>query len=119
MLRTLDVILIAAMIGAATVTYQIKHKAEGKLEEVRRLQAEIKLQENTIDLLKADWSLLNQPSRLERLVEEYADQLQLETIEAVQMAPRSELPGFPVPDPDQIARIETPDTTLTTGSVQP
>ena len=75
MLRTLDVVLIAAMIGAATVTYQIKHRAEDKLDEVHRLQAAIKLQKDTIDLLEADWSLLNQPGRLERLTKEFNEQL--------------------------------------------
>jgi hypothetical protein len=67
MLRTLDVVLVVAMVAAATITYQIKHAAEEKLAEVRELQAEIKLQEETIDLLEADWSLLNQPSRLQQL----------------------------------------------------
>ena len=93
MLRTLDLILICAMIAAATVTYQIKHKAEEKLGEVRRLQAAIRLQEETIDLLKADWSLLSQPSRIQRLTEEFADQLHLEPIRPQQMASPNELPG--------------------------
>ena len=32
---------------------------------MRKLEAEIKLEEDTIDLLKADWALLTQPNRLE------------------------------------------------------
>lgn len=77
MLRTLDIVLIVIMTAAATVTYTIKHKAENKLEEVRRLDAAIKLEEDTIDLLKADWALLTQPNRLERLVTVFAADLQL------------------------------------------
>jgi hypothetical protein len=81
MLRTLDVVLVGAMITAATITYQIKHAAEEKLAEVRELQAAIKLQEETIDLLEADWSLLNQPSRLQRLSEAFEAELRLKPIE--------------------------------------
>lgn len=120
MLRTLDVVLIAAMIGAATVTYQIKHRAEDKLDEVHRLQAAIKLQKDTIDLLEADWSLLNQPPRLERLTREYSEQLGLETITPLQMARPEEIPGYASEFAPEVAEGETaPDTSLTTGSVKP
>ncbi|MBW3095928.1 cell division protein FtsL [Pseudohoeflea coraliihabitans] len=124
MLRTHDVLLIFAMIGAATATYHIKHQAEVKLEDVERLQAEIQLEEDTIDLLEADWSLLNQPSRLQRLTADYAEQLQLEVITARQMAPWGELP--PAPDPavaedasGSDGGVPGLDTMLKTGSVQP
>ena len=120
MLRTLDVVLIAAMIGAATVTYQIKHRSEDKLDEVHSLQAAIKLQKDTIDLLEADWSLLNQPPRLERLTREYSEQLGLETITPLQMARPEEIPGYASEFAPEVAEGETaPDTSLTTGSVKP
>lgn len=122
MLRTLDIILIGAMIAAATVTYQIKHRAELKLEEVRRLQAEIRLHEDTIDLLNADWSLLNQPARLDRLTKEFAEQLKLEPIQPTQMATPGELPGRAedfAPEAPEV--VETgdgkPDDKIKTGSV--
>lgn len=121
MLRTLDVILIGAMIAAATVTYQIKHRAELKLEEVRRLQAEIRLHEDTIDLLHADWSLLNQPARLDRLTKEFAEQLKLEPILPTQMGGADELPGRAedfAPDVPEVAETGdgAPDK-IKTGSV--
>ncbi len=40
------------MTAAAVVTYSIKHRADAKLDEVRRLESEIKLEKDTIDLLK-------------------------------------------------------------------
>ena len=118
MLRTLDLVLVCAMIAAATVTYQIKHAAEDKLSEVRELQAEIKLQEETIDLLEADWSLLNQPSRLQRLSTAYEAQLGLKPIEPTQMAEPDELPGRASDFEPQVAEGGT-DKALTTGSVKP
>jgi len=117
MLRTLNLVLVGAMIAAATITYQIKHDAEVKLEEVRGLQAEIKLQKETIDLLEADWSLLNQPSRLQRLSTAFEAELGLRPIEAEQMAQPDELPGRASDFEPKLAENGA-DAALTTGSVQ-
>ncbi|MDQ0320948.1 hypothetical protein QO002_003086 [Pararhizobium capsulatum DSM 1112] len=106
MLRTLDIVLIVVMTAAATVTYTIKHQAENKLEEVRKLEAGIKLEEDTIDLLRADWSLLTQPSRLEKLVGVYQQDLQLVQTAPTQLARPQELPMMKadVPVPDEVAK---------------
>lgn len=121
MLRTLDLVLVGAMITAATITYQIKHNAEEKLAQVRELQAAIKLQEETIDLLEADWSLLNQPSRLQRLSEAFEEELQLKPIETFQMTAPDELPGRASDFAPLVAENEdgNADAALTTGSVNP
>jgi hypothetical protein len=92
MLRSFDIVLIVVMTAAATVTYTIKHQAENKLEEVRKLEAEIKLEEDTIDLLRADWALLTQPNRLEKLVTVYQQDLQLAPTASTQLARPEELP---------------------------
>ncbi|CAN7252772.1 cell division protein FtsL [Rhizobium sp. LjRoot254] len=103
MLRTLDIILIVIMTAVAAVTYTIKHQAELKLEEVRKLEAEIKLERDTIDLLRADWALLTQPSRLQKLITSYQGELQLVPTESTQLTQASELPmlkaDLPVFDP--------------------
>ncbi len=102
MLRTFDLVLIGVMTAAAAVTYTIKHRAELKLEEVHRLEAEIKLEKDTIDLLKADWALLSQPNRLERLVNNYNGELQLAPTPSTSLVHARELPMLksqvPVPD---------------------
>ncbi len=102
MLRTFDLVLIGAMTAAAAVTYTIKHRAELKLEEVHRLEAEIKLEKDTIDLLKADWALQSQPNRLERLVNTYNSELQLQPTDSTSLAHARELPMLKsqVPPPD-------------------
>ncbi len=102
MLRTFDLVLIGVMTAAAAVTYTIKHRAELKLEEVHRLEAEIKLEKDTIDLLKADWALQSQPNRLERLVNVYNSELQLQPTDSTALAHARELPMLKseVPPPD-------------------
>lgn len=108
MLRTLDIVLIVVMTAAATVTYTIKHRAENKLEEVRKLDVAIKLEEDTIDLLRADWALLTQPNRLERLVGAFGADLQLAPTPSTQLAQPKELPmlkaDIPLPEGDKAAK---------------
>ena len=103
MLRTLDIILIVIMTAVAAVTYTIKHQAELKLEEVRKLEAEIKLERDTIDLLRADWALVTQPARLQKLIAAYQGELQRVPTESTQLTQASELPmlkaDLPVFDP--------------------
>ena len=103
MLRMLDIVLIVIMTAVAAVTYTIKHQAELKLEEVQRLEAEIRLEHDTIDLLRADWALLTQPGRLQKLIAAFNAELQLAPTESTQLAQPSELPmlkaDLPVFDP--------------------
>ena len=85
-------VLIAVMVSAAAFTYTTKHGAEAELSKLRKLEAAIRFEEETIDVLKADWSLLTQPARLQRLAEIYHDELGLVPVEAHQMAGIDELP---------------------------
>jgi hypothetical protein len=94
--RTSDIVLIAVMVSAAAFTYSTKHRAEAQLAEVRKIQSEIKVEHDTIDLLKADWSLLTQPSRLQKLAEIYQAELQLAPVEASQIGALADLPEKPV-----------------------
>jgi hypothetical protein len=91
--RTSDIVLIAVMVAAAALTYKTKHEAESRLGEVRRIETQIKLEEDTIILLKADWSLLTQPSRLQKLSEIYQAELTLQPVEAHQIVGLDELPS--------------------------
>jgi hypothetical protein len=96
MFRTTDIVLIAVMVSAAAFTYQTKHEAEDQFAELRRIEQQIRFEEDSIDLLKADWSLLTQPSRLQRLTEIYDAQLQLQPVEARQIVELEDLPPRPI-----------------------
>lgn len=89
-------VLVAVMVSAAAFTYVTKHGAEAELSKLRRLEATIRFEEETIDVLKADWSLLTQPSRLQRLADVYHSELQLVPVEAHQIADIDDLPMRPV-----------------------
>ncbi|MDX8519375.1 cell division protein FtsL [Mesorhizobium dulcispinae] len=96
MFRTSDIVLIAVMVSAAALTYKTKREAEDQLAAVQKLQAQIRYEEDTIDLLKADWSLLTQPARLQKLAEIYKSQLGLEPLNARQIGGLDDVPMKPV-----------------------
>ena len=98
MFRTSDIVLIAVMVSAAAMTYKIKRDAEDQQDLVHRLQTQIKVEYDTIDLLKADWSLLTQPARLEKLTQIYQEQLGLVPFDPHQVVDLKDLPQKP-PEP--------------------
>ncbi|HEY0120599.1 MAG TPA: hypothetical protein VGC14_02365 [Rhizobium sp.] len=110
MLRTFDIVLIGVMTAMASVTYTIKHRAELKLEEVHRLESEIKLEKDTIELLKADWALVVQPNRLERLVNNYNGELKLQPTLSTAIVQPSELPMLRTQLPPEIVADAKDDT---------
>lgn len=102
MFRTSDAVLIAVMVAAAAFTYKTKHDAEDKYSEVRKLEAAIRYEEDSIDVLKADWSLLTQPARLQRLTESFAEQLKLQPVDPHQIVELKDLP-------DKVKELEVED----------
>jgi hypothetical protein len=120
MFRTTDMVLIVVMVCAAGFTYTTKHDAEAELSKLRKLEAAIRFEEETIDVLKADWSLLTQPARLQKLAEAYRDELHLVPVEAHQIGRLDELPARPLRIEDIVAEEAMaggmPDG-VTTGSI--
>ncbi|TIU32886.1 MAG: hypothetical protein E5W28_11700, partial [Mesorhizobium sp.] len=90
------IVLIAVMVSAAALTYKAKREAEEQLASVQKIQAQIRYEEDTIDLLKADWSLLTQPSRLQKLADVYKSQLGLEPVGARQIGGLDDIPVKPL-----------------------
>jgi hypothetical protein len=122
--RTTDIVLIAVMVAGAAFTYNTKHQVEAQLAEVRKMEAMIRFEQDSLTILRADWSLLTQPSRLQKLTEIYQDELGLAPLEARQIVGIEELPARPVdieilPTPrlGGMAQGQT-DKTTTGGVVQ-
>lgn len=119
MLRWVNIAVLAAVVGTATWTYQIKHDAEAQLDEIRALKRQIALERESIELLKADWAHLSHPSRLQALVQRYAEELGLQVTDANQIVQPDELPDAPVFVPgDSVGDIiagEVVDDVTTSG----
>jgi hypothetical protein len=96
MFRTTDLVLTAVMLSAAAFTYKTKYEAENLMAEVRRLESEKRMEEDSMVLLKADWSLLTQPARLQRLAEIYQNELALQPPKAEQIVSIDQVPMKPM-----------------------
>lgn len=96
MVRWINVLFVLAVIAGAAAVFRMKHDAERAAEHVAALQRQIDEERETISLLKAEWSLLNQPARLQRLVERYNAYLQLEPLAVEQIAAMEDLPAKPM-----------------------
>lgn len=122
MFRTSDIILIALMVSATAMTYKIKRDAEEQQTAVYRLQAQIRTENDTIDLLRADWSLLTQPARLEKLTDVYSAQLDLQPVDAHQFVKLGDLPAKPLTIEDLTkqggAVADSGQDKIVTGAVQ-
>ena len=69
MIRILNFIAIAALIGSAIYAYSIKYQTIFHAETVASLKAEIKKEQDQIGLLRAEWSHLTRPERVQALAD--------------------------------------------------
>jgi len=96
MIRIVNFLLIAFMIVGVATVYDRKFKAERASKEVAELHHKIKMEHERISLLEAEWSVLRQPARLQKLVERYNDYLKLQPLDAIQIVSFDELPTKPL-----------------------
>ena len=96
MTRYFNIGLLVAMIVTAAAVYDRKYDTELAAERVAQLRQKIEEEKNAIQHLKAEWSLLEQPARIQELVERYHDYLKLDTVAPEQVVSIDDLPLRPV-----------------------
>ena len=111
---------IAALVFAAAHVYRIKMESTARTERVLRLHAEVREQRDAIAALRAEWSKLDAPLRLQGLAERH---LSLKPVTATQFDQLKTLPDRPpnftksgAPDPIG-AMIEMIDPDIVTGAL--
>ncbi len=90
--RYLPPLIVILMIAGAAFTYDTKLKAEKAADAVASVRAQVEQQKTALRLLKAEWSVLTQPSRLQALVEKYKAQLGLQTADVSQFVTIDQVP---------------------------
>lgn len=121
MLRTIDIVMIGLLLSGAAFTYKIKHDSELAIEKVAELERQIKAERDAIDILEADWSLLSSPERLEKLVEKYREELELNELKSTQIGQLEEVPErieIPLPTDSGIAGLLEKEDPISTGAVK-
>jgi cell division protein FtsL len=71
MLRFVNICLVLGLVALAYVIYQVKYEARGLDAEIGSLDKRIDEERDSIAVLRAEWSLLNRPERIERLAQKY------------------------------------------------
>ena len=68
-MRLIHLLVIGALVFAAAYVYRIKMESTVRTERVLRLHAEIREQRDAIAALRAEWTKLDAPLRLQGLAE--------------------------------------------------
>jgi cell division protein FtsL len=107
MIRLLNICVIVALVVAAVYVYRIKFESTRKAEQVARLRLDIRRERDGIAELRAEWSKLDNPARIQELARRH---LTLRMIESRQFDPLDRLPERPPdlvpPDsPDPIGNL--------------
>lgn len=121
-MRLLNIIVICALILAASLVYKIKFDSTLQAERVGKVASELRRERNAIANLRAEWAKLDTPARIQGLAERH---LALRAIVPTQFDNLDRLPERPpvvVPPPssDPIGAMIAPLAPLapdTTGSV--
>jgi hypothetical protein len=117
-MRLLNIMVIAALIFAASAVYKIKFDSTLQAEKVAKLRGELRHERNAIAALRAEWAKLDRPDRIEGLAERH---LHLQQAKPTQFGDFDRLPMRPPPVPpseDPIGAMIAPSAE-TTGSIPP
>jgi cell division protein FtsL len=71
MLRFVNICLVLALVALAYVIYEGKYEARALDEDIGGLRKDIETERDAVAVLRAEWSLLNRPERIERLAEKH------------------------------------------------
>jgi hypothetical protein len=118
MMRLLNILVIGALIVAASYVYKIKFDSTLQAERVAKLRGELRNERNAIAVLRAEWAKLDAPSRVQGLADRH---LALRRLEPTQFDSLDRLPERPAPAApgDPIGATITPAGPNMTGSIPP
>lgn len=71
MLRLLNIVAILVLVGSAVYAYSIKYQTSYRAEQIAKTKIEIKAERDAIAVLRADWSYMTRPERLQPLADKY------------------------------------------------
>ncbi|MGB2932638.1 MAG: hypothetical protein WBB88_09845 [Methyloceanibacter sp.] len=71
MLRFVNICFALALVALAYVIYQVKYESRALDEDIAGLRKNIEAERDAVSVLRAEWSLLNRPERIERLAKKH------------------------------------------------
>lgn len=118
-MRLLNILVIAALILAASFVYKIKFDSTLQAERVAKLRGELRRERDITARLRAEWARLDTPGRIQDLAGRHLKLLPVQSTQFVTLDALPERPPVIVQPPiqDPIANILAPSAPETTGSV--
>jgi cell division protein FtsL len=95
MLRILNVLAIVALVGSAVYAYSIKYATLYQAEKMAKLKRELQSETDNVAMLRAEWSHVANPVRIEALADKYlgGQVMQLSQISTVANLPEKAARG--------------------------
>ena len=90
--RLLNIVLLILVVSTATLVFETKKRAARDAEEIEFLADKIAAEKQRISELNAEWSMLDDPARLQELVDRHNVLLQLEPMKAAQIGSFADIP---------------------------
>jgi cell division protein FtsL len=75
MMRILNILVIGALVAAAAYVYKIKFDSTRQAERIAKLRMEIRQENDAIANLRAEWSKLDTPARIQELAKRHLTSL--------------------------------------------
>lgn len=91
--RLLHIVVLGALVLAAADVYKIKYESTLQAERVAKLRGDVRREQDTIAQLRAEWSRLDRPDRIQELAQRH---LTLKPLEVRQYDTLDRLPERPV-----------------------
>ena len=91
-MRLLNILVIGALILAASFVYKIKFDSTLQAERVAKLRGELRRERNAIAVLRAEWAKLDTPGRIQGLADRH---LALQPVKPTQFDNLDRLPERP------------------------
>ena len=99
-MRLLHLIVIGTLLFGAAYVYRIKMESTVRTERVMQLRADLRKEREEIAALRAEWSRLDNPARLQALVQRHTS---LRRMDATQFDALANLPAKPPPPKPEVA----------------
>jgi hypothetical protein len=122
MSKTVDFVFVGLVLAVATTTYVVKYGSEIEHNNIAKLGRDIETEKEAIDILRANWSLLTSPSRIQSLTKRHGDELQLDILQSHQVIGIDQIPLKPIQIPEDssaMAEVGTKELSgIITGSIK-
>lgn len=95
-MRLLHILMIGLLVGAAVWVYEIKLDSALQAERLAKLRGELRRERDVVAMLRAEWSRLDTPARIQGLAQRH---LNLKPVEVTKIDNLDKLPERAAPSP--------------------